>query len=90
MDYEYHDGNSEWTLQERGSDFDFAARVFDGEFIEYEDARKDYGEKRYIAIGPIEGTLFAVVYTWRDGRRRLISARRANRKERDAYRRTIT
>ncbi len=35
-------------------------------------------------------TSLAVVYTWRGGRRRIISARRASRRERDAYRRTIT
>jgi uncharacterized protein len=90
MEYEYDDEKSEATLQDRGIDFDFAARVFDGDFIEYEDERHDYGERRYVAIGPIEGTVFAVVYTWRNDRRRIISARRASRRERDAYRRTIT
>jgi uncharacterized DUF497 family protein len=89
MEYEYDEEKSEATLQDRGIDFDFAARVFDGDLIEYEDKRHDYGERRYVAIGPIEGEIFAVVYTWRRGRRRIISARRASRRERDAYRRTI-
>jgi uncharacterized DUF497 family protein len=90
MEYEYDDEKSNATLQERGIDFEFAAGVFDSEFIEYEDKRRDYGERRYVAIGPIEGTVFAVVYTWRGGRRRIMSARRASRRERDAYRRTFT
>ncbi len=90
MLYEFDESKSEGTLRGRGIDFDFAARVFDSEFIEYEDTRRDYGERRYVATGPVEGTLFVVVYTWRDGRRRILSARRANRRERDAYRRTIT
>jgi uncharacterized protein len=89
MEYEYDEEESEATLQNRGIDFEFAARIFDGDFIEYEDNRHDYGETRYVAIGPIECTVFAVVYTWRNERRR-ISARRASRRERDAYRRTIT
>ncbi len=89
MDYEYDDDKSERTFRDRRIDFDFAARVFDGDFIEYEDRRKDYGEKRLVVIGPIEGRLFAVVYTWRNGRRRIISARRASRRERRAYHLTI-
>jgi hypothetical protein len=89
MEYDYDEEKSEATLRERGIDFDFAARVFDGDFIEYEDTRHDYGERRHVAIGSIEGVVFTVVYTWRNGRRRIISARRASRRERDAYRRTI-
>jgi len=90
MDYEYDGKKSERTFRERQIDFDFAARVFNGDFIEYEDQRRDYNEQRYVVIGPIEGRIFAVVYTWRNGRRRIISARRASRRERDAYHRAIT
>jgi uncharacterized protein len=82
MDHEYDEQKSERTFQERGIDFEFAARIFRSNFIEYEDRRAGYGERRYVAIGPIEGELFAVVYTWRNGRRRLISARRASRRVR--------
>ncbi len=89
MDYEYDDDKSDRTFRDRRIDFDFAARVFDSDFIEYEDRRKDYGEKRFVVIGPIEGRLFAVAYTWRNGRRRIISARRASRRERRAYHLTI-
>jgi uncharacterized protein len=89
MDYEYDDDKSERTFRDRRIDFDFAARVFDGDFVEYEDRRRDYGERRLVAIGPIDRSLFAVIYTWRNGRRRIISARRASRRERRAYHRTI-
>jgi len=89
MNYEYDDDKSERTLRDRQIDFEFAARVFDGDFIEYEDRRRDYGERRLVVIGPIDGRLFAVIYTWRNGRRRIISARRASRRERRVYHRTI-
>lgn len=79
MDYEYDDDKSERTFRDRRIDFEFAVRVFDGDFIEYEDRRRDYGERRLVAIGPIDGRIFAVVYTWRNGRRRIISARTASR-----------
>jgi uncharacterized protein len=82
VEYEYDNDKSELTFRERRIDFDFAARVFNAEFIEYEDQRRDWGEKRLVAIGLIEGRLFTVVYTWRNGRRRIISARRASWRER--------
>ena len=81
MDYEFNEEKSRETLRDRGIGFDFAARIFEGRRIEKEDRRKDYGERRFIAIGPIDDAIYVVVYTWRDGRRRIISARRANRKE---------
>jgi uncharacterized DUF497 family protein len=51
--------------------------------IEDPDAR---GERRYAAIGlGSAGELLVVIYTERGGEFRLISARRATRKERKAY-----
>jgi uncharacterized DUF497 family protein len=45
------------------------------------DERFDYGEPRFRVIGRIDGDAFVVVYTPKLGRIRLISARRANRRE---------
>jgi uncharacterized DUF497 family protein len=55
--------------------------------MEYEwvDERKDYQEKRYRTVGAVLGILLAVVYTSRDKRYRLISARRASKHERETY-----
>ena len=90
MGYEYDEEKSRATLWKRGFDFGFAARIFEGDIIEYEDQRRDFGERRYVATGAVDGAVFTIVYTWRNGRRRIISARRASRRERDAYRRAIT
>jgi uncharacterized protein len=73
------------TLERRGFDFEYAARIFEGTVLERED-RRDYDERRIVSVGQIEGDVFVVVYTWRGNRRRIISARRASRRERDAYR----
>jgi hypothetical protein len=54
--------------------------------IEEEDRRRDYGERRIIATGEIGPQAFVVVFVWRGSRRRIISARPAKRRERDAYR----
>jgi len=45
------------------------------------DARRDYGELRFSAFGLIEDRLFNLVFTPRAGQVRVISLRRANRRE---------
>jgi uncharacterized DUF497 family protein len=44
-----------------------------------------YGELRFQTIGMAGGELLFVSYTFRATARRIISARRANRRERTAY-----
>ena len=81
--------NSAENLRVRGFDFDFAALVFEGPTLEREDQRRDYGEKRVVAIGLAQGIALTVVYTDRAEAgtvvRRIISARLSNRRERQAY-----
>ncbi|MBW8468222.1 MAG: BrnT family toxin [Thiobacillus sp.] len=45
------------------------------------DERFDYGEMRMIALAPQTGTLFCVAFVDRGEARRVISLRRANRRE---------
>lgn len=45
------------------------------------DLRRDYGEARLVAFIPDGAKVFVVVYTERHGEKRIISARRANRRE---------
>lgn len=56
---------------------------------EKEDRRHDYGEVRVIAVGFVEIVALTVVYTDRPDEegviRRIVSARRSNRRERQAY-----
>lgn len=85
-EFEWDEAKSRRNFRERGFDFEFATRIFDGPCIEEDDARKDYGERRIVATGKIEESIFVVVYTRRSGRHRIISARPAKRKERDEYR----
>ncbi len=46
-----------------------------------EDVRKDYGERRYRALGYIGDRLHAVVFTPRAGKVHVISLRKANKRE---------
>ena len=66
-------------------DFRQAAQVFRGFVLVREDDRRDYGERRLIALGEYDGRLLRVVYTPRGDDIRIISAWRASRDEREIY-----
>ena len=85
-EFEWDSNKSEQNRIARGFGFDFATAMFKDEVLIREDNRRDYGEVRYLAIGPLENLFLTVVYTWRSDRVRIISARNAHRSERDAYR----
>jgi hypothetical protein len=82
MDFEWDEIKSDRNLRERGFGFDFASLIFTGPVLEGEDRRYDYGEVRMRALGAFDGIVLLVVYTDRDGARRIISARPAKQKER--------
>ena len=82
MEFEWDPAKSSATEQRRGIGFDRAAEIFLGRLVEWPDDRKPYGEQRIRAVGETSGELLHVVYTRRGGVIRVISARRANRKER--------
>lgn len=82
---EWDEEKSARCYEERGFNFVYAASLFDGDFIEWEDLRRDWGELRLITIGEVEGRILAVVWTPRGNVRRIISARPASRSEREKF-----
>jgi hypothetical protein len=82
VEFEWDPGKSEATKQQRGISFDRAAEIFTGRICEWPDERQDYGERRFRAVGESSGELLHVVYTRRGAAIRIISVRRANRRER--------
>lgn len=88
--FEWDQLKSERNVVERGFDFEYACRVFDGDTLEREDTRHAYAEVRIVAIGEIGDEIYVVVYASGGDIRRMISARRASRRERDAYREAFT
>jgi uncharacterized protein len=85
MDFEWGEAKRLANILKHGIDFVDAIEMFSGRFIETEDRRRDYGERRHQAFGELDGRVTQVAYTWRNDRRRIISARRARRNERRAY-----
>ena len=89
MEFEWHEEKSADNARERNLPFEAAAAIFRGPVLEWEDTRRDYRERRFIAVGEVEGRCLTCVYTWRDGRRRIISLRAASRGERRDYRKAF-
>lgn len=50
-----------------------------------EDMRREYGERRMIALGYIDVRLYCMVYVDRNDERRIISLRKANSREVNLY-----
>ena len=85
-EFEWDEEKNRANRTKDGISFEEAKAIFDGPVFTAPDDREDYGEERLISYGQL-GMLVvvAVVHTSRSGRIRLISARKANRKERQAY-----
>ena len=48
-------------LRDRGVDFGVAPLIFDGPTLEREDTRRDYGERRVVAVGIAQGVALTAV-----------------------------
>jgi len=78
------------NIAKHGVSFEQAARIFDGPVLTGTDDRVYHGEMREISIGLLDGiATLVVVHTDRGGVTRIISARRALKKERELYAKTI-
>lgn len=85
MRFEWDEAKRLANLAKHGIDFIDAARMLcDSPWLE-EDSRRDYDEKRCRAVGLHCGRVLVVVFTLRVGAFRIISARRANARERRKY-----
>ena len=86
MEFEWDEAKSDACLEQRGFDFAYVIQAFiDPDRVVRQDHRWDYGENRYQLLGMIEQRLFFVAYTVRDSTLRIISARKANRREVKEY-----
>ncbi|MBE9047826.1 BrnT family toxin [Pleurocapsales cyanobacterium LEGE 10410] len=69
-----------------GISFPFATRAFDDENrLTVIDSRYNYGETRYITLAKIDQRVYIVVFMMRSSTIRLISARKANKREVKRY-----
>jgi uncharacterized DUF497 family protein len=71
--------------EKHGVSLSLAEVLFAGPHISTTDNRFDYGEVRDVAFGLINDRLFVCVYADRDAERRIISLRKANKREVKRY-----
>ncbi|MDR0476388.1 MAG: BrnT family toxin [Desulfobulbaceae bacterium] len=76
-------GAARWPTD--GRNFADAVRVFAGPVLTQRDSRRKYGEPRFVTLGVLKARLVVLVWTPRDGKRRIISMRYANDNEKDRF-----
>lgn len=77
--FEWDEAKNAANIAKHGIDFDDAIRLF----ASFTEVRSPYPhEVRWLATGWLDDGWLTVVYAWRGGKRRIISARRARRIER--------
>jgi uncharacterized protein len=86
LEFEWDPAKAASNLAKHGIDFPGGCRVFDDLALIVSPDPRDYGaEVRYRAIGMVEGRVLVICFTMRGQICRIISARRASRRERSAH-----
>jgi len=73
------------NLKAHGLDFVDAARVLEGSTYTFEDDRFSYGEQRFVTLGLLAGIPVSIVHTETDHEIRVISFRKATKREAQIY-----
>ena len=86
MEFEWDETKNQMNIKKHGISFEQAKTIFNYQVLNQTNDRYDYGEIREISLGLLKGrTIIAVVHTTREDKLRIISARKANKNEREAY-----
>ena len=86
LEFEWDDDKETANIRKHGLSFDDAIRIFkDASRATVIDNRFDYGEERLVTTGLIRERLCVVVYTKNNQTIRIISARKANKRERKKH-----
>jgi uncharacterized protein len=85
VEFSWDDKKDRANQRKHGISFSLASLVFSDENRMEQVDENSLDEERLITIGLIDGQEIVVVYTMRDGITRLISARGADRYEREDY-----
>ena len=82
--FEFDDHKSQANKKKHGIDFSEAQELWNDPYL-LEIQAKSEDELRFLVIGLIEKTHWSAVITYRNGKVRLISVRRARKAEVDLY-----
>ena len=81
MRFTWHEPKRRTILDRRGLDFADAESVFAGPTFTFEDDREVYGERRWVSLGLLRGTVVVIVHTETEDEIRIISMREAEKDE---------
>jgi uncharacterized DUF497 family protein len=85
MNFEWDDKKRKSNIKKHGIDFIDAPIIFAGYTLTIEDDRFDYGEKRFITFGVLDGRVVSVVHMETEDLIRIISIRKATKNEEKEY-----
>lgn len=85
MDLEYDPAKRQSNLEKHGVDFEDAVNFVFSTALAWEDERVDYGEVRWVAIGFLGRRLHVICFVETDTGIRVISFRKANKREVKEY-----
>ena len=87
--YEWDNEKNKLNIAKHGIDFTDAKEIWQSPVVEFASNQNQHNEQRVLAIGLIQGYCITVIYTWRGTAKRLISARKARKDERENYQNAI-
>ena len=91
MRYSFDPAKLASNLNKHGLNLKDASKVIEsGQTVTFEDCRFEYGEERFVTLGPFGDSLVVIVTAETEDHIRIISMRKANRNEQGIYRENLT
>ena len=91
MRYSFDPAKQASNLNKHGFNLKDASKVIEsGQTVTFEDRRFEYGEERFVTLGPFGNLLVVIVTAETEDHIRIISMRKANRNEQGIYRENLT
>jgi uncharacterized protein len=91
MRYSFDRAKRASNLKKHGFDLADAPQVIEsGQTVTFQDRRFDYGEERFVTLGPLHSALVVIVTAETENHIRIISMRKADRHEQGIYRENST
>jgi uncharacterized DUF497 family protein len=87
--FEWDDAKNRINFAKHGLDFADAELVLAGLCVTFVDNRFEYGEDRFITLGLLAGRLLTIAHAPRGEATRIISMRKANRREQKIYQKRL-
>jgi len=89
MEFEWDEEKRRANLEKHGIDFEDAIAIWEADVVTVPSPQVQHGETRFLAYGSLDGRVICVVFTHRNRRLRIISARKVRDYERKSYYKAI-